>query len=256
MKHFCALLALLFMMGCKTPKTAVANQSNQPNKTVEQIIQKNLATQPSFKTLLIKADVAYKDNKQAQNVTAEIKIQKDKIILISIRFFGITMAKALITPTNVSYYEKINSQYFEGNFEKINQILGADFDFQKLQNLLIGNALYSLKAEDLDFSSLESDLILASKNDGIIQKKYIFEPSNFLLKQQSFIESNQNRILQIVYNDYTFFGESQFATSIAIDADQKSNKTNINLHYNSILKDEELNFPFAIPQGYSKINID
>lgn len=244
------------MMGCKTQKTAIATQNNQQNKTVGQIIENNLTTQSNFKTLLIKADVSYKDNKQAQNVTAEIKIQKDKIILISIRFFGITMAKALITPTNVSYYEKINSQYFEGNFEKINQILGADLDFQKLQNLLIGKALYVLKSDNLVATTNEYELILTSKTDEQIQKKYIFDPNQFLLKQQSFIESNQNRALQINYNSFSFFGESQFATAIAIEASQKSSKTNINLQYNSILKDEELNFPFAIPQGYVKINID
>ena len=41
------------------------------------------------------------------------------------------MAKALITPTKVSYYEKINNTYFEGDFSLLSNWLGTDLDFQK-----------------------------------------------------------------------------------------------------------------------------
>jgi hypothetical protein len=55
--------------------------------------------------IIYKANAKYSDDQQSQNVTAEIKIKKDQQILV-IRFLGITMAKASITPTSVSYYEK------------------------------------------------------------------------------------------------------------------------------------------------------
>jgi hypothetical protein len=70
------------------------------------IIANHYNNKSDFSTLYIKADAKYSDDRSSQNVTAEIRIKKDEQILVSIRFLGITMAKASITPTSVSYYEK------------------------------------------------------------------------------------------------------------------------------------------------------
>jgi hypothetical protein len=51
------------------------------------------------------------------------------------------MAKASITPTSVSYYEKIKGTYFEGDFSALSQWLGTDLDYNKIQNMLLGGAL-------------------------------------------------------------------------------------------------------------------
>jgi hypothetical protein len=61
------------------------------------IIGNHYNNKSNFSTLYIRANAKYADDKQTQNVTAEIKIKKDEQILVSIRFLGITMAKALIT---------------------------------------------------------------------------------------------------------------------------------------------------------------
>jgi hypothetical protein len=47
------------------------------------------------------------------------------------------MAKASITPTSVSYY----GTYFEGDFSALSQWLGTDLDYNKIQNMLLGEAL-------------------------------------------------------------------------------------------------------------------
>jgi hypothetical protein len=52
------------------------------------------------------------------------------------------MAKASITPTSVSYYEKIKGTYFEGDFSALSQWLGTDLDFNKIQNMLLGEAAH------------------------------------------------------------------------------------------------------------------
>ena len=96
------------LVSCK-PKATLVTQSNKVNKSIgtNKIIENHYNNKSDFSTLYIKSSVKFDDGKQSQNVTAEIKIKKDEIILISIRFLGITMAKALITPDEVKYYEKI-----------------------------------------------------------------------------------------------------------------------------------------------------
>lgn len=64
--------------------------------------------------------------------------------MVSIRFLGITMAKALITPKEVKYYEKINGTYFEGDYASLSEWLGTDLDFNKIQNMLLGQPIDDL----------------------------------------------------------------------------------------------------------------
>ena len=135
----------LAVVSCKS-KTAVANMSkNENRKSVNIIIENYYNNKNEFSTLYIKASVQYATEKQNQNVTAEIKLKKDEQILVSIRFLGITMAKASITPTKVSYYEKIKGTYYEGDFSALSQLLGTDLDFDKVQNLLLGRAIDNVK---------------------------------------------------------------------------------------------------------------
>jgi hypothetical protein len=44
--------------------------------------------------------------------------------------------------------------------------------------------------------------------------------------------------------------------SLAIDARQKENKTNINIEYKNISINEELSFPYNVPEGYERIFIE
>ena len=117
-----------------------------------------MTNKSDFKTLYIKSNVKYNDEKQSQNLTAEIKIKKDEQILVSIRFLGITMAKALITPASVSYYEKLNSTYFEGDFSTLSKWLGTDLDFNKVQNILIGQAIDDLTKGKYQDSLVDQDI--------------------------------------------------------------------------------------------------
>jgi hypothetical protein len=68
------------------------------------IIGNHYNNKSNFSTLYIE-QIKYADDKQTQNVTAEIKIKKDEQILVSIRFLGITMAN-IDNSNSVSYYEK------------------------------------------------------------------------------------------------------------------------------------------------------
>ena len=75
------------------------------------------------------------------------KIEKDKKIWLSASVFGFPVAKGVITPDKVQYYVKINKTYFDGDFSEIQKIFGVPLDFTMLQNLLLGDRLFEMKAK-------------------------------------------------------------------------------------------------------------
>jgi hypothetical protein len=247
---FCSFL----IFSCKTKKALVSEIKATEKVTSKEIIANHYKNKTDFKTLYIKSDIGYEDAKQRQNVTAEIKIKKDEMILVSVRFLGITMAKALITPTEVKYYEKLNGKFFEGNYQLLSNWLGTDLDFQKIQNLLIGNTLDDLKNGKY-LAKIENDLYQLSSNENGINKEFYFEASNFLLKKQTMSQMAENRNLEINYIDHKQYPEAILPTNFLIEALSDKGKTTIEAEYKSVIFNEDLSFPYSVPDSYKQIFI-
>ncbi|QSB27290.1 DUF4292 domain-containing protein [Flavobacterium sp. CLA17] len=256
-KYIALLLVSIFVISCKSKAVAVQNNSAAvvETKTDKKAIDKHYENKLNFKTLYIKSSARYVDEKQSQNVSAEIKIEKDKQILVSVRFLGITMAKALITPTTVSYYEKINSTYYEGDFTSLSKWLGTELDYSKVQNLLIGEALDDLRKGKYTQAIVENLFRLDDEKETNIKKTFFLEPEKYLLQKEQISQPSENRMLEIRYSDNKTFDQGTIPTAIEINAVQPKGKTDINLNYNNITFNEELSFPYSVPSGYKKVII-
>jgi hypothetical protein len=234
------------------------NDSKSPDAnrmTAERIIKNHYANKNDFNTLLIKSSVKYSDDKITQNVTAEIKIKKNEQILVSIRFLGITMAKALITPTTVSYYEKMGGTYFEGDFSTLSKWLGTDLDYNKVQNILLGQAMDDLTKGKYQDSLIDQTYRLEDISNKNTKKYFFFDKDKFLLNKQEIAQIAENRKMDVSYSDYKMYNETPIPSEIAINAEQDKGKTEINLSYNTVTINEELTFPYSVPKESKRILI-
>lgn len=256
-KYIVIILAAIFIISCKSKLVAVQNSTTTEAevKKDNKVIEKHYGNKLDFKTLYIKANAKYVDEKQSQNVTAEIKIENDKQILVSVRFLGITMAKALITPTTVSYYEKINGTFYEGDFTSLSKWLGTELDYSKVQNLLVGEALDDLRKNKYTQTIIENLYRLEDEKETNLKKVFFLDPEKYLLQKEEISKDKENRKLGILYSDHKVFDQGILPASIEINAIQPQGKTDINLKYNSVSFNEELSFPYSVPSGYKKIII-
>jgi hypothetical protein len=255
MNKYLVIILVIFLVGCKSKSVLVDKPNPETGLTATNIIENYYNNKNEFSTLYIKSNVQYTDEKQTQSVTAEIKIKKDKLILVSIRFLGITMAKALITPTTVSYYEKINGDYFEGDFSSLSQWLGTDLDFNKIQNMLLGQAIDNLKEGKYTQTVTDQTYRLDDIANENTKKTFYFDNQNFKIKKQEITQILEERMFQADYSNHKSFDEIILPLTINIDAYQKSKKTEINLNYNTVTFNEELSFPYNVPDGYKRILI-
>ena len=260
MKKIAILVVLtVFTVSCKTKAIAVA-ASNEPVKeanymTAEKIIENYYNNKTQFSTLYIKSSARYADDKQTQNVSAEIRIKKDEQILVSIRVLGITMAKALITPTSVNYYEKLGGKYFEGDFTSLSQWLGTDLDYNKIQNMLLGQAIDDLTKGKYIESLLEHTYRLDDTSNINTKKSFFLDADKFLVQKQEITQTAEERMIKVAYADNKVYNEGILPSSVLINTFQKKGNTEINLEYNSVTFNQELSFPYSVPNGYKRIII-
>lgn len=241
------------LTSCKTTKTiSTANATSKA--TVDEVVNGHNDNFKDFSTVNIKASVRYEDVKNKQNVSADIRIKKDEIIWISIKVFGVTVSRALITPTKVSYYEIINGTYFDGDFALISNWLGTDLDFQKVQNLLLGKALEDINKDKFIINIVNNLYQISEKKQSDIQKTYTFEAGNHLLKNELIYQKSANRTLDIKYVSHVPFENMIFPKEISIKAKQDK-QVSIDIEYNKFELNQEAPFPFSIPDGYEKVEI-
>ena len=254
MKSIISAFLIVFLIGCKSKQSVTTAAANE-NTEVSKVINGHYKNEHDFTTLNIRANAKYEDEKQSHSMNADIRIKKDEIIWINIKFLGIPMAKAMITPTKVSYYEKINNTYFEGDFSMLSNWLGTDLDFNKVQNLFLGKAIDDLTKDKWVSEVVEKMFKLSLPNDSDVAKEFYFEGANYLLKKETINQASKNRNLEIRYPSYKEDKGMFLPNEINIKAEQKD-KIAIDIEYKNTTFNENLSYPYSVPSGYTAVEIN
>ncbi|SHI93563.1 DUF4292 domain-containing protein [Aquimarina spongiae] len=256
MNKICYLLcfSLFFLYSCKGTKTA--NTTKVKKLSAEKVIANHYNRSFNFETLNARIKVKYDDGKRGVSPTATLRIEKDKVIWVSVKMLGITLAKALITPDKVSYYEKIENSHFEGDFQLLSEWLGTDLDFDKVQQLLLGQALFNLREDKYKTSIDEGSYLLKPKTDFVLfERLFLVDPGNFKMAEQKLKQPAENRDLSIKYQGYQKIGNQDFPKRIIIEAVEGDDTTIIDVEYRAVDYNARVSFPFKIPSGSKEISI-
>ncbi|WP_317045214.1 DUF4292 domain-containing protein [Formosa algae] len=146
--------------------------------------------------------------------------------------------------------------FFEGDYALLSDFLGTTLDFNKVQNLLLGEALFNLK-ESAYVSSVYDDayLVQPENQNALFELFYIINPAYFKIVSQQLSQPKDQRILQIDYLKYQEVDSEIIPEQIKINAVEASSETIIELEFKSVSLNEKLNFPFKIPSGFEAIEL-
>ncbi|MDT0685476.1 DUF4292 domain-containing protein [Autumnicola psychrophila] len=220
------------------------------------VISKHYDNEIQYNTVSGKLRAVYQDEEKTQSVNLSFRMEKDKAIWMSATVLGFPVAKVYITPNSVSYYEKISKSYFDGDFRLISDWLGTPLDFNKLQNLLIGQAIYDLREEAYEMvQSPRGYQFLPEDTNSSIKKMFLLNPANLKASAQQLAQEAESRSVTVTYSDYQTVDGKLFPESIKIIANEGGQPTNIEITYRSVTFNEEVSFPFDIPSGYDEISV-
>jgi hypothetical protein len=244
----------MMLNSCKGTKAISTSSIKKLN--AEKVIANHYNRSFNFKTLNTLIKIKYDDGKQSYSPNATLRIKKDKTIWISVKMLGITLAKVLITPEKVSYYEKINNTYFEGDFKLLSEWLGTDLDFDKVQQMLLGQALFNLRNDKYESSIAGKVYQLQPKTElALFERLFFIHPDTFKISSQRLKQPIENRDLTINYQSYQKVGNQDFPKEIYIEALQGKEKTMIEIEYKTVGYNARVSFPFRIPSGYKQVTI-
>lgn len=254
MKKITILIVLiLYFTSCKTKKGTSNNNANM--KLLSEVLNKYQAN--SFKGETIKASLKlkYKGEKAIPQLNASLRIEKDKIIWLSLSKV-ITVGKLKITPNSVQFYNNMDNTYFDGDFSLLSKLLGTEVNFQQVQNILIGEALYSLNNKDYEIEKKAASYVFTPKqNDERFNIFFWLDNANFKTKKQEIHQSKGEKLLSIQVTEFEKVQGIDFPKHVYILAKDKTKTNTIDIDYKSVKFDLDLRYPFEIPQGYKEIQL-
>lgn len=257
------LLLLLLLVSCKSGQLKTTKDADDSTKVTDTRLNKRLnaadildnhrSAKSDFETLHIIGDASYSGF--SMGVQTDIRIERGEQILIIIKKLGFTGAKVYITPERVSYYESMTNTYYDGDFTLISNLLGVELDYEKVENLLLGKALYDQRQE-ITSKDIEENLYrvltqLVTQND-LVELQYWIDGSWNLHKEKLSLDNSSNE-LEINYKNHKQSEGIVLPQQIHISATNAKQSVDLKLNYSKISKNTDLNFVYEIPKNAKEI---
>ncbi len=247
------LVLIIILTSCKTTQV-LAEGEVKSNLSAKSIINNHYKSSLVYKTIRGRLKVEFDDGEKSQAFTLSLRMEKDKIIWLSA---PLSIVKVLISPNRVTFYNKLDNTFFDGDFSYLSKLLGAELDFEKVQNLLLGQAIFDLKRDAYFASISDNNYLLKPKKDiDLFKKLFLIEPGNFKMSLQQLSQPNNGRLLNINYKTYQNIEHKTFPDKLIIEAEELGKKTLIAIAYKNIEFNQKVTFPYTIPNGYKEIVLE
>lgn len=252
---FFCILAL--MMSSCTPKKQLVSHAIAEEKHVSRAERANIMSnvaqnQTYFNTFSGRAKSKISINKRTYDVTANVRIEHNKAIWISISaIMGIEAGRVLITPDSVKVINRLEAAYVSKPFDYIHNFTSRELDFSSLQNLLVGNVISQAVDRGTDVSMTEVGGLLRGQADELlflVQLDGNYRPVLTLLDEDS-----RNQRLEASYANYGEFSGRRFPSQVNVSIVADGLDLWSEMNYSRVGYDEVLEMPFSIPARYTEV---
>lgn len=263
----CYLILIFSLFACKVQEKA-KRKDLKINKT-EYLFQQLALNEFDFEHLSVKASVQVEQDGKNTPFKANIRIRKDSAIWVSITpAFGIEVARILITVDTVKVINRLDRNYFVGDYAYINKRFDIALEFGLIQSMLVGNPIDFELDEKVNFSVDKEKYYLgnlkkrkANKADNKPQKierqkeevvSLWVDQNTFKVRNFLFSDLLANRFLTGEYNDFQPENDQLLPNDLNFDF-QSEKPAKVALQYSKVSLEGPLKFSFNISSKYEQV---
>lgn len=246
------LMILLALGSCKSKKDSIIGPASVNKKDVYEHYVRQMYDFHSFDA---SASINVSGDLGSHRFKCVIRGVKDSVIWGSVQKFGLELARFSVTPEKFELVNRFEKTYISEDLNYIRNILGVDFNFGQIWDILLGLPPYhppkksrSLESEHYYTIDFQVDNIL---NDIQIQK------SNVLADQyritSPYDENITANIMQKLEEYKIITNYKYFSYIRTLDIDIPTVFRGIfRINFDQIRPDAQINVKFEIPGNYKK----
>lgn len=215
-----------------------------------------------IETLEASGNISFDSPEQSGSGWLEIKIKKPDTVFIKIEGpFGISIANALITRSDFTYYNVQENKVIMGPSSDINigAVLRLKISFDELINGFTGGFNFADEDNDSTGASSEKNMYVLNQNTNGYTQRYFIEPSRYTIKKYNTYDSGNKTVIEVDYSNYTEESANNntvnFPLGIKIKNPSKSQTVYVD-YINRELNKKNLSFKMKIPKSAKVIYWD
>ncbi|GGE98879.1 DUF4292 domain-containing protein [Hymenobacter cavernae] len=214
------------------------------------------ATNVDFRYLSAKgkAQIDQEGNKlPTANIT--LRVRKDSIIWLSVSVAGFEGARAYITRDSVRVLNKLQREYYAGDFAYLSQRLNVPVTFDQVQAILLGNYLLAPAGATPTVTTEGNNQRVQFQQASLLVEQLINLGQQKVQKLNVRDSQSQNNVT-VDFNDFRPVAPSNqlFAYNVVLQIQQAQGPaSSATITYRNVDVDKErLAFPFSVPSGYAR----
>lgn len=270
MKFKCLLYSIIWIflfVSCETIRKVYKEPLKEEGP--EYLFEKLQKSELNFDLFKAKFNLNLQEGKKKTSFKGQLRIQKDSIIWVSFSpLLGIEIARILITNDSVKFINRIKKTFFEGDYKYLNDFFDTNLDFNVLQGLILGNDFshYEItkfralidnmqyRLSSTNRQKLKNFIRRHETEPNVFIHNIWLDPYNFKITQIQLKElKKENKKLQVNYMDFEELNSQLFPQKINFNL-QAEKKINLEIDYIKLDLNEDINFPFKIPEKYESIS--
>lgn len=251
-----SLILAVFMLvsACASKKSTVKKPDAGVTAKGKDLLNTYELNNLNFITFSGRAKAKVQVGEETQNVTLNIRMERDKAIWISVTaLLGIEAARVLITPDSVKIINRLHSEYIAKPFSYIYKYTNPGISFRMLQDILVGNiSTEMLRTDQLQIATSDEDVQVIGVKDGLTFHYGVNKsnrPTIFNL-----MELGKSDKLEAHYGDFALIDGHNFPQRFTLNIEGSGTKVSSDMFYNKSEFNKTVELNFSIPSRYKAIN--
>ena len=217
---------------------------------VEGIVHNIAHTKIDFNTMNAKLKMDYETSKNKDSYIANLSIQKDSCMYITIRgALGVIGLKALINKDSIFLIFPLSKKVELHPLSYLQDVVKIPLNYKTIEDLLIGNPIFMDSIDIISYKVI-NERLQVSLVGNLFKNLIILSEDNTKLVQLNLDDTDvtEHRTCDINYSQHTFVKNTQFPLYRTISINAQS-KLDIGMEIKEFNFDEPLKYTFTIPKS-------
>lgn len=257
--HFALLAVLLFSLsGCHHPRSVSKTKAGKLpemgavhplDAKVEQLFAKLHDDRLAFSELAAKLKTRVASPSMNQSFTTNIRWKKGEKIWMSMSIIGIEGARVLITRDSIKIMDKINERYILKPLSYIKEKTYVDLSFSDIENLLLGQLIFTDTAH-AKYADNPSSISISADGARFLST-IVFEKNTKELKSMLINDKLYTQTVEAVFDNY----QPQLGKPFSMDRNLRIRSGydlfEMEAHFQAIELKQNQEYPFTINPSYT-----
>jgi hypothetical protein len=216
---------------------------------VEGIVHNIAHAKINFKTMNAKLKMDYETSKNKDSYIANLSIQKDSGMFITIRgAMGVIGLKAFINKDSVVLVFPLSKKVERHPLAYLQEVVKIPLSYQTIEDLVIGNPIFMDSFQMISYKVI-NERLQVSLMGNLFKNLIILSEDNTKLVQLKLddVDITKHRTCDISYSHHTLVNNTQFPLMRTISINAQT-KLDIGMEIKEFNFDEPLKYIFAVPK--------